>query len=584
MNYSKKVRNLFAILFVVCLAITNFGIVSDAADDGVTPSAEEYSAAFRTTDVFMGSATSKNLKNGGAVYLTYTVEKVREDNESMQGGIVATDQPDLEFPYLEGGILKASNNGELLKEGHTYFFKFYYDANGLQYIAGVSNQSGDESKYIVFDSDTSLLKDYPFTDAPNYVGIWFGGKISARFTNIRCYDENGKDLGVYARKHRDSLLDNAKKMSKDMDVDHRYNLMVSGQNLVAISNKIPTNANTVYMEYTVKSSDTKVAQNGVANTKNAQAWWPWEAGSALIEGYDPMEAGYLLKVGASYIIRFERNDQFFMALVQRTYNGKTEFYEFTQNVGEFTPDAPYFTIWIGEGAGAEANFELIDFKCYDTAKNNLSVQANCVMTAEHFGELEDYSGCEAMYYSRESAAVVALYADQTAKVTRDGKTEEITYTVKEDTLTLQFAETEETYEYYYKKFTDAEGRTYVRLGTYYLDFVTGTEQVISQQTIDRVCGYVAQKPETPTKEGAEFKGWYLSDGTEYSFEQIVDQSVTLYAKWSDAPEYQTVENGTMKVSSKIIGISVSALILIGGGVAGIIILKKKGGKLHEKTN
>ncbi|MEE1315138.1 MAG: InlB B-repeat-containing protein [Faecalimonas sp.] len=584
MECRKRCRKMVAVFFAVCMVAANLSFVSGAADEKVTPSAEEYAAAFRTADVFMGSATSKNLKKGGAVYLTYTVEKVREDNESTQGGIIATDQPDLEFPYLEGGVLKASNNGQLLKEGHTYFFKFYYEEGEFQYVVGISDSSGEESKYIVFDSDTSVMASYPFTDDPNYVGVWFGGKLSARFTNIRCYDENGKDLGVYARKHRDSLLDNAKAMSKDTVVDHRYNLTVKEQNLVAISNKIPTQANTVYMEYTVKSCDTKVAQNGVANTGNAQAWWPWEAGSALIEGYDPMEAGYLLQTGASYIIRFERRDQFFMALVQRTYNGKTEFYEFTQGVGEFVADAPYFTLWIGEGTDANANFELVDFKCYDAEKNNLSVQANCVMDVVHFGELEDYSGCEAMYYSKESKSVIALYADQKAKVTRDGKTEEITYSVKEDTLTLRFADTEEVYEYYYNKFTDAEGRTYVRLGTYYLNFETGTEETIPQQQIDRTCGYVAQKPEAPKKEGADFMGWYLSDGTEYAFEEIVDHTITLYAKWSDDPEYQTVEAAAKTLSPMLIGIVASAIILAAGGAAGVIITRKRGGKSHGKTN
>lgn len=571
----KNVRRcLLAMLMTVCIGASQWGTIHVSAKE-VKPSAEEYSASFRTPDVFMGSATPVDLKKGGAVYFTYTVDKVREDNASTQNGIIGTDQPSLEFPYEQGGVLKASNNGCLLEEGKTYFFKFYYENNEFKYIAGVSDASGQDSNYIVFESDTSKWKTYPFTDDVTYVGVWFGSKVSAKFSNIRCYDENGKDLGVYARKHRESLLDDAKEMSKDTKVDHRYNIKVEHGRLVALSNKIPTQADTVYMEYTVKSCDTKVAQNGVVSTKGPSSWWPWEKGMALLETVNPLGPGYLLQEGASYIVRFEREEQFFMALIQKTYNGKTEFHEFTQSAGEYANDAPYFSLWFGEGEGADANFELVDFKCYDAQKNNLSVQSNCSMTVEHIGELEDYSGCEAMYYSKESAAVVALYADQTAKVTRDGKTENITYRVKDNNLTLEFgSDVVESYDYYYEKFTDTEGRTYVRLGTYHLNFETGTEQTIPKQVINGECGYVAMKPENPTKKGAEFLGWYLSDGTEYNFDEIVYQTDTLYAKWSDDVQYEEIEAVSGKVSPMVISIAVSAVVLVAGVTTGIVVLKK----------
>ena len=574
MKQKKRCRYRIAILLVLCIVMADLGLTAEAAGKKVTPSAEEYSAAFRTSDVFMGNAKPVDLKAGGTIYLTYTVEMVREDNASTQNGIIGTDQPELEFPYEQGGVLESSNNGCLLKEGYTYFFKFYYEGGKFRYVAAVSDAPGEQSEYIVFESSTANSPQLKFTDDVTYAGVWFGSKVSAKFSNIRCYDQDGNDLGVYARKHRDSLLDDAKEMSEDTEVDHRYNIKVEDGSKVALSNQIPTTADTVYMEYTVKSCDTKVAQNGVVSTAGPQDWWPWEKGMALLETVEPMGPGYLLQTGASYIVRFERRESFFMALVQRTYNGKTEFHEFTQAAGEYSKDAPYFSLWFGEGEGASANFELEDFKCYDAAKNNLGVQSNCAWTVGHFGELEDYSGCEAMYYSRESKAAVALYADKTAKVTRDGKTVNITYAVKEDTLTLKFADADEVYEYYYEKFTDKEGRTYKRLGTYYLTFETGTDEEIPKQKIDGACGYVAVKPENPKKEGADFLGWYLSDGKEYEFGDIVYQADTLYAKWSDDTDYQTLEAMSKPLSPKVISIVVSALILLAGGITGGIIMKR----------
>jgi hypothetical protein len=67
--------------------------------------------------------------------------------------------------------------------------------------------------------------------------------------------------------------------------------------------------------------------------------------------------------------------------------------------------------------------------------NNLGVQFNSPsgpVEIIHYGELLDYSGCEAMYYSKESESIIALYGDKTAKVTRDGKTQNITYVIEED--------------------------------------------------------------------------------------------------------------------------------------------------------
>lgn len=578
MKYRKTCRYLMAAFLAVCVISANTGPVMEAADTSVTPSAEEYSAAFRTPDVFMGNATAVDLKSGGEIYLTYTVDMVRSDNESKQNGIIGTDQPDLEFPYEQGGVLEASNDGCLLKEGYTYFFKFFYNNEGFQYVAAISDGTGNQSRYITFESSTANLPTFPFTDNITYAGVWFGSKVSAKLSNIRCYDQNGKDLGVYARKHRESLMDEATVMSKDTEVDHRYNVKVEHGSLVALSNKIPTQATTVYMEYTVKSCDTKVAQNGVVSTKDPEAWWPWEKGMALLETVDPMGPGYMLQTGASYIVRFERRNQYFMALVQRTLDGNTEFHEFTQAAGEYSSDAPYFSLWYGEGTDADANFELVDFKCYDAQKNNLSVQANCAVEIEHFGELEDYSGCEAMYYCKDTGDIIALYADKTVKVTWDGKTENSTYTVKEDTLTLHFKDKEESFDYYYLKFTDTQGRTYERLGTYYLTFETGTDEKIAKQKIDGTCGYVAQKPETPKKDGAEFLGWYLEDGTEYQFGGIVCESQTVYAKWSGGIKYQVLEALSKLFSPKLIGITVSVLILLLGAGAGIGIMKKRGRK------
>ena len=558
----------------------------------VKPSNEDYELSFKGFDTFFGNATP--VEFGTEVYLTYTVEEIREDNASTQNGVIATDQPEAAYPYLEGGILQSSNTAPLLEKGATYFFRFKYtEEQGFEYVAAKSK--GDESKYIVFDSSTANAKGYEFTDKPKHFGVWFGGIVSVRLKNVRCYTENGKDLGVLAPKHYDSLMDTVKSMSKANKLNHSYTVKVTDGRNVAISNKVPTDANTVYMEYTVKSNDSKITQYGLINHTDPTREYPhsghgqilveslWENGE-LVSG-----PGYLLQEGASYIIRFERKAQYFLALIQKTYKGKTEMKEPTSTYGDYILGAQYFAFWSGEGANCPITFELENFKCYDADLNNLAVTANSTASSNkpveivHYGELEDYTGCEAMYYSKDTNAIIALYADKTAKVTRDGKTEYIVYSIVESTLILQFPDRQEEYEYFYQGFTDNEGRRYVRLAGYYVTFETGTDEKIERQKIDGAVGYRATKPEMPVKEGAEFLGWFTSDDTEFDFDTIVDESITLYAKWSDAEEYLAID-ALGSIPPVAIPVAISLVIIVAGVVCGTMIDKKGKKDETEKTN
>ena len=576
----KNSKRLTAFLTAACLMATGFVFPAfSVSAANVVPSNEEYTLSFRgANDVFFGNGKAVDAKAGTEVYITYTVDTVRSENDSIQHGVVATDQPELAYPYQEGGTIAYSMNAPLLKEGYTYFFKFTYTEDGFKYTAAAS--TGDESQYIVFANSAGNA-----TDEYTNFGIWFGtGVVSVKLTHVRCYDQNGNDLGIYAPKHRDSLMDDAKPMSKDQKVDHRYDITIKNGLNVAISNAKETRADTVYMEYTVKSCDTKIYQTGLLNHRSPKTIYPHaDSGCLLVELFskDP-GPGYLLQEGASYIVKFQRRNQSFLALVQKTYNGKTEFHEFTTSVGKYVYGDPYFGLWFGEGPGYTVNCELTDFKCYDESKNNLGVQTNDIggpAKIVHYGEIEDYSGCEALYYCADTKGVVALYGDQTAKVTRNSVAENITYKIKDNVLELYFDGRTETYEYFYQKFTDEDGNVYVRLGTYYVDFVTGTDESIERLTVDAGSGYTIASPDAPTKEGAEFQGWYLSDGTEYDFDSIVDSSITLYAKWSGEPDYVAVGNTeeepfAAELPGWLIPAVISAVLVAAGIIAGVAVVKK----------
>lgn len=575
-------RKLASLLLVFCLAAPL--LVGTVAADEVVPSNEEYTLSFSgVEEVFFGNATATKIKSGKEVYLTYTVDKVRTDHKAVQHGVLATKRPDTRYPYDKGGVLCYSDDAPIMEQGYTYFFKFSYsEENGFEYVAARAKKG--TSQWVFFDSRVG-----DETDNYTHYGIWLaGGVVSVRLTHVRCYDADGNDLGIYAPKHKDTLLDEATERKTNDELDHKYSITVNNATNVVISNAQQTSSDAVYMEYTVKeSSKTHIYQWGLINHHAPQKKYPHAGAGYLF--YEMAEKnpgqGYLLQEGASYVITFVRRNGQVLILVQRTWKGKVEFKEFVNTTGVYNQNDPYFSLWLGEGADYPVNCELVDFRCYDGNNNNLGVQSNDssnLIKIEHFGELEDYAGCEAVYYSEQSGSTIMLYADKTAKVTRDGFSQTITYKIKDDVLTLNFTDRTEQYAYFYQQFTAEDGNVYIRLGQYKVSFETGTEEVIEPVTVNAQCGYFVAPPETPHKAGAEFAGWYLSSGEEFDFAGLVTESVTLYAKWTDAPDYQNLD-GANKLNDidRIIAVVISALLLIAGLAVSVIVLKK--GRKYEKA-
>lgn len=575
----------FAIrIAVLCMAFVL--LTGTVLAEGVVPSREEYTLSFAGVDeVFISNARPIGTEVGQEVYLTYTVDRVRADHGSVQHGVVATDAPEIRYPYIEGGVICYSEDAPLLQQGYTYFFKFTYTEDGFDYVIAKAKDGTSQWVWL----DTRIGEE---TDLYTHFGVWLaGGNVSVRLTHVRCYDRYGNDLGVFAPKHRDSLLDDATRRQKNEGLDHSYSITVDNATNVVLSNAKGTSAETVYMEYTVEeSSDTKIYQTGLINHHAPFKKYPHDGAGYLLFEMDDKNPGpgYLLQEGASYVITFKRMNGQLLTLVQRTLNGNVEFKEFTNVAGTYTEADPYYALWFGEGANYPVNCKLVEFKCYDENNNNLGVQSNDkneLIKIEHFGELEDYAGCEAVYYNAQSQNTVMLYADQTAKVTRNGKSQSTTYKIKNDVLTLNFGDRTEEFAYFYQQFTAEDGAVYVRLGQYFVEFVTGTDAQIETVTVDAQSGYMVAPPEDPEKKGADFEGWHLSDGTAYDFSSVVDRSMTLYAKWSDDPDFQILTSTGRPESDDAAGwvtaVAVSAVLLAAGVTVSAIVLKK--GKKHEKT-
>ena len=69
--------------------------------------------------------------------------------------------------------------------------------------------------------------------------------------------------------------------------------------------------------------------------------------------------------------------------------------------------------------------------------------------------------------------------------------------------------------------------------------------------------FKAAKPETPTKKGYQFTGWYTKDDNDkyelVDFDTTITENITLYAQWEKLPDHQlTVIGGTFAVKDETI--------------------------------
>lgn len=95
-------------------------------------------------------------------------------------------------------------------------------------------------------------------------------------------------------------------------------------------------------------------------------------------------------------------------------------------------------------------------------------------------------------------------------------------------------------------------------------------------TVDVVEGQTLAIPETPTREGYEFTGWYRDEActATYNFNDAVTENTTIYAGWK-AVVAEVKENDPVAVSSLVVGIVAVVGVL---GLAVLSLLGKKKAK------
>lgn len=594
----KKIRKISALIFCVVIAITVVIIPfnAGAASGRVVPSNVDYSVDLNKSQyVYICNKNSLGSKVGTEYYMTYTVESLSNETSIYQSGVIGTNIPNYTYPYLklekdQGGLYNynttSRNNADIMmRAGNTYFMKFTITETGYKYSVAWANDDAKRSKYIEFENVMGSLKN-----GYTAFGLWIDAyKTGAdgRLIKVRCYDKNGNDLGVSVTPSSKAEVSRAKPLSSNLKVDHKYKVTLKKGANVAISSKKPSKCSKVYMEYTVESSNSKPYQSGVAITASPKLGYPYTDGYMKYEqlGIDAktLDNGPLLTPGAKYLIIFDSKDDSLDVTIQKSLNGKNTFVYFPQTYGKYKKSSYlYRTLWlsgVSESEEIRLNCVLNDFKCYDETGKNLGIMINTNGTIEHFGEKEEYEGCEAMYYCDADRSSYAMYADKTIKYTDDSGTVNGTYRIEKDILTVTLEKGENrNYNYIYQYFTDENNKKYRRLHASKLIFDTGKGSKVATQEINLENGFIATEPEAPTLKDSVFEGWYTIDGKKFEFGKVIPNSITVYAKWSGKKYIQTESSLFSNVFSLPVPYIIGAVIILAAAVIFIIKISSKGDK------
>lgn len=583
MRIRKASASLLSLLLICMVVLSCVTFPASAAK--VTPSRDSYTVSAQdiNSGLFISNRISIGTEVGTEYFMTYTVKslKVKGQESVHQQGVIGTNVPGVAFPYTtpekgKGGTMNFDRNEALTEVGKTYFIKFTITKEGYDYVMGWAK--GGNSRYITFTDKVSEV-----TDDLGYFGGWFdfgSDYFDMELIKVHCYDQYGNDLGVQTnRVEANVYVDNP--MAKDTEVMHRYDVKITDKVIMYIGNKYVPTSDTVYIEYTVKSGNqTKVEQAGFVLTDGPYLGFPYLNGYMTFNQYprdlNTMMPGPLLEEGASYVIRFERKDDRLQVTGQKTIDGKTTLLEMKTEYGEYIKSQNYMGLWFSGMNEHPNNFELVDFKCYDSNKKNLGVWCNLGGEITHYGTLENFEELNGIFYNKEEGTFIELNYDKTAvMVDAGGSRKEAAWSISDAmVLTLTVGEKQFTYDYLYTHIQDSEGNAWNRLGDYTVTFDAGKGGAVAAQTVGMEQGHRAVKPEDPTLEGNSFVCWCTSDGVEYDFDSIVTGSMTLYAKWKNT-EYQKIDvTETAEPVSPLI-IAGAAVLLVGVAVAVLLIVRGK---------
>ena len=377
-------------------------------------------------------------------------------------------------------------------------------------------------------------------------------------------------------------------------VDSCYSFSVEHAFNVSISNKETTDTGVVYMEYEVGEvkEDTSY-QMAILNASTPSVAIMGGVGKSIYHYRNfEREAGCeMLVPGAQYYICFAQRADKLEFYVQRTINGVVELMKFPDCIGSYDKAFEYFTLFFGEGRNHWISAEFKNFRCYDGNGKDLGIQLDSenapLVEITQKGLMDDTSLFEGGYYcaDKPELGLIVLGKDFEGYQEVDGKLTAFSYDVygnggEPATLYLKYEDGKTVWNYSYLMMLDESGNKFKKLQNAKVTFVVGDDTTVQDVTVED--GYRIKEPENPTKLGDTFLGWYLGNDEKYEFDSIVDESITLYARWEgDGHDYITAEQLEVRSSILPILIGIGGFVLIIGVSVGVSILIRRR-KQHAK--
>ena len=575
-----------ALMILSCMVLF-CNSISAYAEEDITRGEVDYEVVIQDASrVFISNDKPVGWEVGDKYFLAYTVEEVTQ-NDVVQSGMATTNSREEHYPYTSGGLQYAQEN-LLCEEGYTYFLRFEVTEEGMKYVAAKSNAITGESDYIRLPYQTGDLKK----QTP-YFGVWFAelGKVTAKLSHVRCYDQDGNDLGVYGNKAQGVLSIDESRMTPREEINHTYAFSLNEASMIFFGSARKSDADSIFLEYTIKNVEAQnIGQTGVVMTKDTTVDYPHTTDYGYLNYQQhtaETEAPRLVSEGAHYFVQFDRTEKSYEVLIKRTMpDGTVDYFSFPYFFGTESNEWPYAGVWIGEKCSLTADF--VDVKCYDEKGNNLAITTNRGVVVEHFGDLEDYSKCEAVYYCKENKTFISLDDECNASKKVDG--EEIanmgTYSIRKTTLSLNIGKETEKFDYVYTALTDEEGNRYVRLKetnvTFYSRFLGG--KILETVKVSSENGFKVAKPENPQNNGHTFLCWKTAENKEYDFDTVVTGATELYASWEGEEVWDTVGAVIVSKIPVVITIAGSGILVI-ATVLGIVSIgrRKKDDQAKEEN-
>lgn len=593
MEVSKIGKILMSTILIAALVLTSFTMDETLAAEKTVAGKTNYTVV---TDEMYGMLVTKepvDLTVGSKYFLTYTVESV-EKNTLLGLGLLVTKDYTAAGVYGDNGegFMKYTDFNQelntLLEPGYTYFVSYEVKEDGFHYR--IARAKGDESEYVNIGDVGEGVIGKEITDG-KYFGLMFNGAeeyqgekrcLSATLTRVRCYDAKGNDIALTTKGTGAATVYQPSKFT-EKTVPHYYEFSLTDAKNVCISNKKQATTDTIYMSFDVVNvKRNAVAMNGYTLCMEPTEEYPWSHGIIGYQDYPLGESPWLVE-GAHYFVVFEKTQEGASATVKRTVNGKSEIFGWTDGLfmENFDYDKlNYFGIFMGQGDESFVSADYKNFRCYDANGNNLAVQVNkSDVEVVHYGNLEDYSLCAAVYYCKDNQTFLILDDEENfASQGVDTAATWGTYEVDDNSwvLTAKLNGNEYQYQYKHSLMVDGDGNEYKRMKDNKVTFITGSEDICQTATAENM--YRIDKPDDPVKKDNTFKCWCLGDGTEYDFDTVVTEATTLYAKWvdGDGNEYLAVSSETAPQDmSAYIAVGASVVVLAVAASIVILILRKK---------